>query len=291
MRITYSTALFYLFSIQLAIAQAVIPEIKTADIPDGKITRLEYYQGTALYGYINGGADLYLEYGFKKALVQEIFWNGYPFRIEIYQMKNEEAAYGIYSISRRNHAAPDSITQFYSHTPHQIKIAHGRLYISIANDGGSSQEQSLAKHMSQIILRKVDAKAFLLPKIFMNEIYLPYITNIKYVRGKLGLQNGFPVWEDLFDGITFSSLYILPISIPKGSITIAQIQFLNEKDKRYFYKKSEIAPIKGEKHSQKVVDGVVKVIKETSPTQIIYVESNIHDEDITPFLKCIETIK
>ncbi len=285
MRIIYSTVLFYLFSIQLAIAQAVIPEIKISDIPDGQITRTEYFEGTALYGYINGGADLYFEYGFKKVLVQELIWHGYPFRIEIYQMKNEEAAFGIYSISRHSRAVPDSIEQFYSQSPHQIKIARGGLYISIVNDGGTSEEQTLSNKLARVILNKVDYKVFHFPEIFKKENYLPYISNIKYVRGKLGLQNGFPVWEDLFDGITFSSIYILPISIEKGSNTTAQITFFDDKDKKLFYKKSKIAPIKGERHSNKVDNGVLKVVKEISTTQIIYVESNFHDEDITPFIK------
>lgn len=286
-----ASLLFYLFLIQNITAQVVTPEIKPSDIPDGQITRTEYFEGTALYGHIDGGADLYLEYGFKKVLVQEILWHGYPFRIEIYQMKNEEAAFGIYSISRHNRASPDSVTQFYSQTPHQIKIAKGRCYISIANDGGTSEEQSFAKRLASIILRKVDAKVIRLPEIFKKEIYLPYISGIKFVRGKLGLQNGFTVWEDLFDGITFSSIYILPVSIQEGSITIAQIEFENEKDKKSFYKKSEIAPIKEERYSQKIIDGIVKVIKEISPTRIIYMESNIQDEDITPFLKSIKAVK
>ena len=279
------------FCIQNIAAQAVIPEIKISDIPQGQITRTEYFDGSALYGFIDGGAELYFEYGFNKALVQEIQWHGFPFRIEIYRMKDEEAAFGIFSISQRNQSGSDSITQLYSQTRHQIKIAQGRLYISIVNDSETSEEQQMAKQLAHIILGKVEVEVFHFPKIFKNEIYRPYINNIKYVRGKLGLQNGFPMWEDLFDGIPFSSMYILPFSIQEGSITISQIQFIKEKDKKYFYEKSGVAPIKRKKYSQMIVDGTIKVIKEISPTRIIFMESNIVDEHITPFLKSIEVSK
>jgi hypothetical protein len=272
-------------------AQSIFPELTLHDIPDGEITRSEYFVGSALYGLIDGGADLYFEYGFTKALVQEIQYKGLPFRIEIYQMNDIETAFGIFSISRHNQVHPDSLTPYSSQTPHQIRIAIGPLYISIANDGGTSIEQQQAKQLAKILLRKVNTGVFRLPKFFTNNLYRPYINNLKYVRGKLGLQNGFPMWENLFDGISFSSMYLLPIAISDTMITITQIEFTDKKDNVNFRKLSGVPPGSGKEYSEIVVDNTVKAIKEISPTKIIYIESNINDGRIARIKKYIRAFK
>ena len=55
---------------------------------------------TSLYGYINGGAELYLEYGFDTLIVTEMTVEGNDLKLEVYRMKDPEAAFGIFSVSR-----------------------------------------------------------------------------------------------------------------------------------------------------------------------------------------------
>ena len=63
--------------------------------PDGK---LEYAKGDSLYLLIDGGADIYLEYGFVQALTQLYSTKlDESFQFEIYEMKDSDGAYGIYS--------------------------------------------------------------------------------------------------------------------------------------------------------------------------------------------------
>jgi hypothetical protein len=286
---TVITVLFvFLFLTADVAAQGTIPELTQNDIPGGQRTRSEYFNGSALYGLIDGGADLYLEYGFTKVLVQEICWRGYPFRIELYQMQSTEAAFGIFSISRHDQLHMDSLTRYCSQTPHQIRIALGVFYISIANDGGTPEEQSFSKQLAHKYLAKINTNGFQLPKFFTGSVYRPYINGLKYVRGKLGIQNGFPEWENLFDGIAFSSLYILPVPIQNENMTIAQIDFISNKDKMNFFKISGVSPLRGKKYSETTIDSTVKAIKDISSTKIIYLESRIKSKDITPFLHHIK---
>jgi hypothetical protein len=291
---TFSTAaiLFLFLSLcQDIAAQVVVPEIMPSDFPDGQITRSEYFDGSALYGLIDGGADLYFEYGFTKVLVQEILWHESPFRIEIYQMKSAQAAFGIFSISRRNQFLPDSLTQYCSQTPHQIRIALGMFYISIANDGGTSAEQSFSRQLARKVLGKINTNVFHLPKFFMGTVCQPYVNELKHIRGKLGIQNGFPMWENLFDGISFSSMYILPITIHDTTITIAQIEFTNKRDNVNFRQLSGVPPGAGKDYSEIVVENTAKAIKEISPTKIIYIESNINDGKVVQIKKYIRAFK
>lgn len=61
----------------------------------------EIYTGEDLFDLINGGAEIYLEYGFDKVVSQ--FYTGLKpnsnLRIEIYKMNDPEAAFGIFAFS------------------------------------------------------------------------------------------------------------------------------------------------------------------------------------------------
>ena len=60
----------------------------------------ESYIGEELYNLINGGAEIFLEYGFSEAVAQEYSKETSSLRLTIYQMRNPEAAFGIYSLNR-----------------------------------------------------------------------------------------------------------------------------------------------------------------------------------------------
>ena len=72
------------------------PVLCVEDFEGINIERTEYYDGNALWGLINGGADIYLEYGFDELAFQTVEWLEQHFRVEIYLMTDEEAAFGIY---------------------------------------------------------------------------------------------------------------------------------------------------------------------------------------------------
>ena len=64
---------------------------KPADVP-------QTYEGDDLFTFINGGADIYHEYGFKKVIYNEYKDdNDHSINVEIYEMTNAASAFGIYS--------------------------------------------------------------------------------------------------------------------------------------------------------------------------------------------------
>jgi hypothetical protein len=61
---------------------------------------VEFYNGENLFSYINGGADIYLEYGFDKvASCKYLNFASQSIHVEIYKMTSDTAAFGIYTIS------------------------------------------------------------------------------------------------------------------------------------------------------------------------------------------------
>ncbi len=59
-----------IFCSYFAIGQQ-IPEITAEELPGFMLNRNECFDGGSLWGYMNGGADIYLEYGFEKLRVEE----------------------------------------------------------------------------------------------------------------------------------------------------------------------------------------------------------------------------
>jgi hypothetical protein len=60
----------------------------------------QHVKGDDLFLLINGGAEIYYEYGFKQAITQGYKHKDQPslgFNLEIYEMQNPEAAYGVYT--------------------------------------------------------------------------------------------------------------------------------------------------------------------------------------------------
>lgn len=286
-----SILIFIAVSAQLAFSQSDIPVLDSTDIPDAAITRSERYDGKSLWGYINGGADIYLEYGFDKVFVQELIWKKYQFKINVYRMQDEEAAFGIFSVSRHRCAPLDSISEFNCVTPYHIQIAHGRLYISIVNDNGSSGEQEFAIRLAKKILKKSKEKIFSLPTLFDKAVFLPFITAVKFFKGNLGIENGLQEWEDLFEGIKDFSVYILPIETKEGDIYTAQIGFKIEKEKNNFIEKLNLVPQKEKSYQEKSFEGIFRAVKELSRTKIIYLESNLNSENLKPYLQSMKLKK
>jgi hypothetical protein len=57
---------------------------------------LERYRGAELYGFINGGAELFLELGFEELVVQDYARAGVELSVELYQMEDPTAALAIF---------------------------------------------------------------------------------------------------------------------------------------------------------------------------------------------------
>jgi hypothetical protein len=60
------------------------------------------YSGQKLFSFIDGGADIYLEYGFKKVIaVEYLNSRESSIKLEIYEMSDDAAAFGMFSLNNR----------------------------------------------------------------------------------------------------------------------------------------------------------------------------------------------
>lgn len=65
------------------------------------------YRGENLIDYINGGAELYFEYGFQEVWAQEyVHTSGATLTVEIYELDRSENAFGVYSFDTHGEHPP-----------------------------------------------------------------------------------------------------------------------------------------------------------------------------------------
>jgi hypothetical protein len=189
------------------------PSIEKQDIPDVVISKSSYFDDDGLWGYINGGADLYLEYGFDKLLFQDIEFRNHNFRVEYYRMKNSESAFGIYSTSIFKCLKRDTISKYVCISPYQVQSALGRFYISIANNKGTKEASALTVELFSIINKKSVEQLYEIPKLVSENFSEDARLYIKLVKGILGLQNGSPKLSGLFEKSDKYTLYQNPASL------------------------------------------------------------------------------
>lgn len=208
--------------------------LSDSETDGGETVTRKTYDGSSLWGYINGGADLYLEYGFKKLYLQEIRKNGITYKIEIYEMNDPESAFGIFSVSRYKCGADTSIPVWNCAMPYQTQFVKGSYYVSVSNVKASSEEQDYTRFLSLHLVRKMKGKTFAIPEVFRHPVYRESADGLMMIKGPLGLMNGYPDWIDRFENYQDFRITVLPIRPEQGHTTIARIHFAQAQDQTAF---------------------------------------------------------
>ena len=158
------------------------------------------YRGEDLYSYINGGAEIYHEYGFKQVIVQDyIKKNGKSISLEIFEMASSESAYGIYTFKTNQEGEELALGDKAQLADYYMNFWKGYFLVTLT---GFDEDEETVKGLKEIA-QAVDAKiksrgkepAFvsLLPKKDLIE------QSIKYFKGNLGLYNSYPFFaQDVF---------------------------------------------------------------------------------------------
>ena len=175
--------------------------VDKSDLPEARFSAPRVFTGTSLYGYIDGGAELYLEYGFSEAVVSEVSFQGGKYKTEVYKMNGPEEAFGIFSVSKYRCLGMPSLSKFTCQTRYQLQLCKGPYYISIINETGSKLDSSAMLQIGTILTGKINESD---PQFYD---YLPGVpidslrSNCFLAKGRLGIVNGYPDLEDFFSGI------------------------------------------------------------------------------------------
>jgi hypothetical protein len=121
-----------------------IPPAPGSDIlpPDGfgdgwaRSGTARLFQRSDLYGHINGGAELFFEFGFQSLTVQHYRRENAEFSVEIYQMTDPLAATGLYLMNRGKENAAPGFPERHTLNRFQLLFKRDCYYVLVHNLDG-----------------------------------------------------------------------------------------------------------------------------------------------------------
>jgi len=171
--------------------QSLLPE--DGDIPNWNLKdSIETYFGEDLFMYINGGADLYLEYGFGEvAAGRYMNYQSNSILVDVYKMSSIDAAYGVFTLSSTSKGKPQMLGDQSFLYDYYLDLWKGPYFMRFtANKKDNGMIDTLMLFAKTIVPKiSINGKKPQLTQVFN----LPgfEITNLKYITGIIGLNNIF----------------------------------------------------------------------------------------------------
>ena len=235
-RQTITTILLGLITVASA-AQASLATDALKNIQGLETVHSRTFTESMLYGYINGGAELYLEYGFDTLVVTELVYDGRDIKVEAYRMKDTEAAFGIFSVSRFRCSSGAKLTSYICRSAYQLQFSVGPFYVSIINDTGTEADQKTSGEIAANMIEKITEPPFDPAGFFIEGVDEETMRGAVLVRGPLGIDNGIPALSrQLGNAGGFSALMI-----KRGQDTLASMRFNNEQAAEAFLRSKKMA--------------------------------------------------
>ncbi len=153
-----------------------------------EIVRDRTFVGGALYGFINGGSDLYLEYGFKELRAVDVSYKGGNYSVELYEMGSPEDAFGIYSLHTFNFFKSDTLFFADCYSKYQMQCVKGRFYLSVVYDTPCDTADMNAVELARYFIPENDFSEAVIPELIAAETGR-LSGNLKMVKGDISVMN------------------------------------------------------------------------------------------------------
>lgn len=95
------------------------------------------YRGSELYGYMNGGAELFLECGFDRLVVREYAKGEAELGVELYRMTDPAAALALYLAKCGREERVEGLSERHAGGRFQLMFVRGAFFVNLINAGGS----------------------------------------------------------------------------------------------------------------------------------------------------------
>ncbi len=190
-------------------ASAVVSPDSSLLPPDGflqtwkRSERTRVFTSGDLYGYIDGGAELFLEFGFEQLTVQpftpDFQGSGKPpqngeLQVEIYRMTDSVAATGIYLMKCGKDFAEPAFQERHTLNQYQLLFKRDRYFVIVNNVDGSAEVRSAMLEFGRFIASRLPvAKPLLLDESLPKKGMVK--NSLRLIRGPYALQSLYPLGE------------------------------------------------------------------------------------------------
>jgi hypothetical protein len=161
--------------------------VKAQGIKIKKDGHARLYEGHKLFDYMDGGADLYFEYGFEQACVLHYKAPQGGVTAEIYQMDNSPHAYGVYTFDTLGEHP--SIGQDATYARGLLAFWKGRYFVRAFSDSGESKDVLLA--LGRSIAQKIPLEGERPAIVASLPPHWVVRDSLLYFRGPIALNNSY----------------------------------------------------------------------------------------------------
>lgn len=196
-----------------------LPAFLLADEPVVKRERV--FTGAGLYGFMNGGADQFLEYGVSKLVTRDVVYKGEEFTIDVYDMPTPEDAFGIYSLHIFKCARADSAGCIDCLSPYQLQAVAGSQYVSVVFPSGSQAARGMADELMRLYAPQAGKPGLKVPEAL--GLSLPYSGRLKFLRGPIGVSSVSTSLSHLLDGVAYRAVWFIADKPAKGYKALLEI--------------------------------------------------------------------
>ncbi len=162
------------------------------------------FSGDDLYIYIDGGAEIFNEYGFRRVLAQDFeHKDGRGVTLEIYEMNDSAAAFGIYSFQASGKGRPAGLGTDGEIEEYYLRFWKGPYLVTVTGFGATEEARGNLLEGVLAVARASDSrmKQAAPRPAFCRELPADWTgPGFKYLRGVLGLNNLYPFFpRDVFE--------------------------------------------------------------------------------------------
>lgn len=151
------------------------------------------FEGEDLYAYINGGAEIYHEYGFRRVVIQDFMSSeGRSVSLEIFEMEAPAAAFGMFTFKRSGKGKPVSMGDEAELESYYLNFWKDRFVATLIGFEESSETLegllALGAAVDARIREKGERPSLVtaLPEKGLKS------GSVKFIRGRLGLNSVYP---------------------------------------------------------------------------------------------------
>ena len=206
---------------------ALSPYLPTErDLPGWKMDEEpQAAEGTELFSLIDGAAETHLEYGFVRAIMQT-YSNAQDelVQVEIYEMRDAAAAYGIYTFHAGDEAKPTDIGDEGVLGEYYVMFWKGAFFVMISGSESDAAQEAILTQAAQSIASKLpgDGQRPPLAEQFFHLSDAPMA--VKYLKGAIGLFNLSQFDGNIINGFEEGA------SVEYGTFDVVLLRYASEQD-------------------------------------------------------------
>jgi hypothetical protein len=151
------------------------------------------YEGDDLYTYIDGGAEIYQEYGFVRIVIQDYkSASGKSVSLEVFEMKTPEAAYGMYTFKRSGNGRAAEFGSGAELESYYLNFWKGRFLVTLTGFDEAQETVTGLLAIGSAVDDKLSGGGGEPPLVgaLPQEGLRP--GSVKYLKGLIGLSNVYP---------------------------------------------------------------------------------------------------